>query len=1238
MKFKIQKLLLSINKAFRKEQVDRVSFDKFKIELNILFSKIDENESEEHLKYPLRDFLINTFYTNYEVNTKGRTDLVIYSGDNNKTPIGVIFEIKKPSNFTEMITTENANKKALHEAVLYYIRERKDEKNDQIKHIIITNVYEWFIFDAHDFEKVFYNSKLISEYNQWQQGQKISKNTDYFHKIVEHFIESHDENLQCAYFDIRKYQKMAIDNEKLLIPIFKILSATHLLKLSFSNDSNSLNNQFYNELLHIIGLEEIKKGGKKLIQRPKPENRNAGSLLENTIATIETENRFSKINTPSKFGADKSEQLFNVGLELSLTWINRILFLKLLEAQLIQFHQGDTEYKFLDKEIINDYDELNELFFDILAKEKSNRPAYIKKQLKSIPYLNSSLFEISSLEDSLIRVNSLKDRFKLPIFNQTVLKDKNSKKLKNELFTLEYLFKFLDAYSFSNEGADSIQEENKSLINASVLGLIFEKINGYKEGSFFTPGFITMYMSREAIRKAILRRFLEKKNWNCKSIEELNHKIDNRNEANEIINSLKICDPAVGSGHFLVSSLNEIIALKSELGILSYISGKPIRDYKAEVVNDELIITDKITEEIFEYQLNDKDNPVDYKQELQETIFHEKRTLIENCLFGVDLNSNSVNICRLRLWIELLKNTFYTKKSNYTELETLPNIDINIKQGNSLINRFGLNGNGLINGQAQKMQLATQKYKQQVVIYKSTNDKKTKQNAENEIINIKKQFANVVNPLDNDYKILKQKRARLGEMPMFFTQGDKEQWKKQTAELTKEVGELEIIYQNKQEKLYGSAFEWRFEFPEILDKNGNFIGFDIVIGNPPYGVDFSNDEKKYYRERYDEIHKRTPESFNYFIFRFSEILKKTNSVASLIIPYSFLYQYEFENTRKYLTDNYSINLVNLLGDSVFHDVSAPTCIIGFSNFNENNIKYSDISGENRKELDNLVGTNTIELLSTEFNENDSFTFIYRKNKDLVNKCYQNHSSLKDIAEDVATGVSSGLDKAYVYTLDEIKKLNIENDLLKKMLTGAEIKPYKASPTTNKSLIYITSEHKISNFPNIKKELKKYKNELLKRREAKNGSIEWYALNWPRRQKLFEKPKILIRQTASRIIAAYDKDKWYCLKSGIIVQLTNQKQINYEYLLALLNSKLMNFLYQDLTYETNRIFPEVKPKQLFKLPIAIPNQNTKKEITKKIKTIMQSEIISIKLLNEIDHLIYKTYNLTDEEINIVEINQ
>jgi adenine-specific DNA-methyltransferase len=112
----------------------------------------------------------------------------------------------------------------------------------------------------------------------------------------------------------------------------KLLSPEHLLKLPFKNDSNTLDKAFYTELLHLIGLTEIKDGGKKLIGRKEDGKRDAGSILENAITQLHALDKISRLDKPTLFGATDQERYFNVGLELVITWINRILFLKLLEA------------------------------------------------------------------------------------------------------------------------------------------------------------------------------------------------------------------------------------------------------------------------------------------------------------------------------------------------------------------------------------------------------------------------------------------------------------------------------------------------------------------------------------------------------------------------------------------------------------------------------------------------------------------------------------------------------------------------------------------------------------------------------------------------------------------------------------------------------------------------------------------------------------------------------------------
>lgn len=670
----------SIRPAFIKIKPSKAAFDQFKSQLDGLVAQINSSptESEEHHKNHISAFLKSRF-ADYFINTSERIDLAIHHGKTPTDAVGVILEVKRPGNQAEMPTLTQLNVRAMQELVLYYLRERLRilAKNFAVNHLIITNGYEWFIFDAQVFEKAFtHNSALVKQFNDFKAGRLSGNTTDFFYREIAKPAIEQMGDIEFTYFDLR-----AKRSEKQTLALLKLFSPEHLLKLPFVNDSNSLNKGFYSELLHIIGLVEVKDGSKKLIQRKKQGERNRASLLENAMAKMDALDKLRNFDNPKIYGDTQQEQLFNVGLELVITWINRVLFLKLLEAQLITYHKDDQSYAFLNSQRISSFDDLDSLFFEVLARQPAARAAEIQKAFAKVPYLNSSLFETTEIERKVLNIGNLSGEITLPMFAATVLKDGKGKRRTGELNTLDYLFSFLDAYDFASDGTDALKDDNKALINASVLGLIFEKINGYKDGSFFTPGFITMYMCRETLRRAVVQKFNAVKGWNCPDLTALYNQIEDRAEANAIINRLKICDPAVGSGHFLVSALNELIAIKAELGVLQDAEGKRLKNYSVEIINDELLVLDEDGDE-FSYHPS---NPESAR--IQKTLFNEKQTLIENCLFGVDINPNSVKICRLRLWIELLKNAYYNADG---QLETLPNIDINIKVGNSLISRFAL--------------------------------------------------------------------------------------------------------------------------------------------------------------------------------------------------------------------------------------------------------------------------------------------------------------------------------------------------------------------------------------------------------------------------------------------------------------------------------------------------------------------------------------------------------------------
>jgi len=858
-----------------------------------------------------------------------------------------------------------------------------------------------------------------------------------------------------------------------------------------AKDSKTLDRGFYSELLHLIGLEETSKGGQQFIQRQKEGDRSLGTLIENAIIQLENSENISLRKPP--------ERLFNIALELALTWINRILFLKFLEAQLIAYHKNHKSFGFLNLEKVPSYRHLNNLFFYVLANKPTERSPHLKKTFAKVPYLNKSLFEPTKLEKSTIFISNLPDE-KLSVFAATVLKDRNGNKQTGEINALEYLFEFLDAYDFSSQN------------NAALLGLIFEKINGYQDGSFFTPGFITMYMARETIRRSVVQKFNEFKGWNCQNIGNLYAKIEDKPEANQIINSLKICDPAVGSGHFLVSALNEIIAIKSELKILLDREEKTLRDYRVVVENDELIVSDD-DGKFFEYYPNNQE-----KQRVQEALFHEKQTIIKNCLFGVDVNPNSVKICRLRLWIELLKNAYYKrdskKNSNYEELETLPNLDINIKCGNSLISRFALDG----------------------------------------------------------------------------------------------------TLRRENHNIFNNAFEWRFEFPEVLNNAGDFVGFDVVIGNPPYISAIAlkklvgESEYNYYKKQYATA-KGTVDIYVYFFELGLKILRE-NGFLSYITPNRYLSvkyglalrDFLIEKTRFIVIGDYS-------SVKVFKE-AATYPIVSILQKKSNPGNYCFKSFTYVDELDNFEWREFDSKLLTYLSDR-LLGFILSSKFPLTKKIVDNSVSLRNVGIINATSTAAEADAFHQYINEQ------EKDGFKLINTGT-IDRYSTTWGLE-SLI-------------DKKQ--KYLQPFLPKNQEILGE---------NRFQLYCNQKILFAKIALSTEAFLDEEGEYASINTNCLHSFASKYDPY-YVLGWLNSRLFQYAYQcffDGLKMAGGYLPYTAP-NLSNMFIKEASSQSQKAISQKVKQILNAKksnpnANTTALEKEIDELIYQLYQLTEEEIKRVHLN-
>ena len=1264
----------ALNKAFLKLNITWDEIGLFREHFLDLFQKIESADREESCKNFVRDFLNKIYYdSNHFISIKKDLDFVIYTGKNDKCSIGVIAEFKHPNNKAEMPKIDQLNVKSLQQLLLYFLQERITHKNLEIKHLIVSNCYEWFIFDAQEFERLFINDKnLVKQFTDYTEGGLSIKDTkDFYKDIAKPAIAAVESDLEFTYFDLRNYQgiveKATVENsldeteEKKLIELFKIFSPEHLLKLPFVNDSNSLNKEFYNELLHIIGLTEIKQGSKKLIERKPKKNRNSGSLLESAIRELENLGKLSRLIKPECYGETTEERLFNVALELVITWVNRILFLKLLEGQLIRYHKDDESFGFLNIAKIKNFTALNLLFFSVLARQSANRPEVLQERFPMVPYLNSSLFEPTDLEMEMIVIGNLNGEV-LPVFPTTVLKDRGGQRLTGQLDTLQYLFDFLNAYNFGSDGSGGIQKESKSLINAAVLGLIFEKINGYKDGSFFTPGFITMYMCRETIRRAIVQKFNEVKNWNCATFNELKEDLDSdikksgdrvitRNEANKIINSLKICDPAVGSGHFLVSALNEIIAIKQELGILQDKTGQTLSRYEIKVENDELAITNS-DGDFFEYNPKNTES-----QRFQETLFHEKQTLIEGCLFGVDINENSVKICQLRLWIELLKNAYYRTDK---ELETLPNIDINIKRGNSLISRFPLDGD--LGAALRKNNLDVVTYRNAVQTYRNAINREQKWEMVKLIESIKGNFKTTLFGTDPNKTKLRQLEGEVynleNQTSLFEeSKADKKAREKKIVKLNNEIDKLKAdIEEVESGRLYENALEWRFEFPEVLNNQGDFLGFDVIIGNPPYVSiqDLTQNDKNavsYYRNIFQSAQQGNFDIYILFLEKLSSLTTK-NSASSLILPSKFLTTDYGQIIRQYLLNNKLISeIVDFESYQVFDMATTYTCIvfidkqekfflqffktIPFKILEQEAIKYPKLYAD---------------LLDR--------TWIFDDNQvvDIVAKIKYNSISLKDIPCKMSRGSSTGNDKIFVLTENNNKLINgygeeveIETNFLIKPIYATDFNRYLFKSNSDNHLIFPYDSNS-QNYQLLREDFIKvnypkayqyFLNNQMRLQQRKQSNI-WYAYSAARSLKNHLTADILVPVLADRGVFTLNlQDSQYTLMAGGGFSINvHNKAVDKRFLLALLNSKLLFFV---LCRESNKFRGGyiTCTKQYFEnLPIKIVSPTSQQSFIRLVDQILITKksdrnADTTTLEQEIDRLVYELYGLTEEEIAIIE---
>lgn len=1228
--------------------------------IQTLLREAPKHHKEKSQEQEIGDFLKSLF--SYHIRSRDNIDLAVLVEDE----VNVIIEIKAQSNQKEFITSPTFPlAKALSEAIFYFLKERHNS-NNSLKHIIICTFSQYYIYDAQDFRQFQEDKKIKKLFISYKDKTATDPKTQAFYDDLQEYLKSPEFVGTLPYTHFSLHPNLSTEELSL---IYQLLSPQVLLKSRKTLDANTLNKGFYEELLYILGLKEVSESGKS-----------GGKII---ITPSHTPNSLS----------DAIAQAYELDEEstftLITTWNNRILFLALLESMLLGFKH--ISIPFLQHSIISDFATLQSLFFEVLAKKTHNRSTSLISEFASIPYLNSSLFDRIALEREGKSIGGLAS-LPLQLSPRSILRKDPRFKDKEALPLLEYLFEFLHAYDFTTTPKDishGVKQNHDRLINSAVLGLVFEKLNGYKEGSFYTPSFITSYMCKQSITQALIDKYNATYGWEASSLKDIisyarSDKIPHSSLLSTLL-SLRICDPAVGSGHFLVSALNEMVSLCYELGLLTSL---PLSS-TLELENDEILI--KTHNELFTYTR--PSSPQEPAHQIQVELFNLKKSIIENCLFGVDINPNSCEITKLRLWIELLKYSYYLfdeSGANTNALETLPNIDINIKCGNSLISRFSLDDK--LN-KIKNIKKKIQEYKELVASYKNPDPlhPKDKTQLENKILELKVLFSLTLKDpktkselekaikthieLYNDFALDDEsllEGLNIGAKNLF---GTPELSPKEEEEAFASYGKIRALRKKLDSALsgeeYKNAFEWRFEFPEVLDEEGEFKGFDCIIGNPPYiriqGLDRATSKL------YQKTFSTASQNYDIYVLFVEKCLKllSPNAQIAFIMPHKWLNSLFGAGLRELTKDK--ISKIISFGHYQIFDVSTYTALQWFKNKSK---EVSFIQAPQEINLAQEMSRFLTKLTPSDFLAfpTDSLTsspwyFGGDLSQNLFSKV-TSHTPLKEIFSKMFQGIATSKDSVYFlydcvrgggttmgYSKELERNVEIENALLKPLLMGDSFHRYDSPSTELRVLfpyyqgedskgnakMYLYDESTLKErFPKGYAYLKECEKVL---RARENGRLQdddmWWRYIYPKNQLLFGKEKLLCPDFCEKMQFTWDKQGEFYFTTTIYGYIKNEnfENLDYRFLLAVLNSELTWWYLSQVSSVMRGGYYRNKP--TYMQDFSIPNLSPKEQepFIKLVDEILEAkeqnpQADTQKLEEKINSLAYALYGIDDGEISII----
>lgn len=721
------------------------------------------------------------------------------------------------------------------------------------------------------------------------------------------------------------------------------------------------------------------------------------------------------------------------------------------------------------------------------------------------------------------------------------------------------LFDFFDSYNFTIDENDPNDAEVG--VDPEMLGKIFENLleDNKDKGAFYTPKEIVRYMCQESLT-AYLQTGIED--------AEVKEHIANFVKTNDVeelggasselamsidqkLIDVKICDPAIGSGAFPMGLLRELYSCRKSI-------------------------------EIFE-----EDNAADIK-----------RHIIQNNIYGVDIEKGAVDIARLRFWLALIIDE--------KEPMPLPNLDFKIMQGNSLLESYkGVD----LDVTSKKLKTGKDTKKTRGVLslgFEETDVQKI-------IQDLVKSYFSIT-----DHTLRAQRRQQIDKYVKDYIKVCAEG----NHEVQDAVDELEIP--NDQ------FFLWHTYFADVFEKGG----FDIVIGNPPYinveGI--SVEDKKIYKDTFTCFEKRA-DLFSLFLEMALTKLASASAVVTYIIPSIIHSNLSYKKLRNLFLDNKWLSEVCYTGGKVFHAPTVDTTILRFcKRGNKKIILKNAVEFENQKV--SSVPSDYFSLFQNLISISD------QKTNDLMGKLFNHDFPRLDENFSVFQGIVTGNNPAFIFDSESDALSNgIDKELLHPLCHGRDIERY-AVRSRERRILYVDSSINLSTYPNTEKWLLTFKEELDKRNQGKSDIIAWNSLHRPRvKSELDLKEKILVQNTRNealktRICAVLD-DKSVYGSQGVNFIIPNDVHASLRYLLGILDSTLINYL-----FATRFLNLAIKAEYLKQLRIPIPSAVILKQLESLVSKVLELKKVNIEadttsLEYQIDFLVYHLYGLTYDEVLIVD---